>query len=207
MEDVASSGKQADQDELAGRILAAVVAVIAEDGFEGATIRRVAARARCSAGAVQKRFATRTQLLRATFEHVVATVVERMRAAADGPGAGDDTLVAQQRIAALQTLPLDDERRSESLVWISYLLRAAVDESLCDIPLNLDRAVRDALVHDLAAARAHGGLRSEANPAELADALLALVDGIAIRMLYTPPAEHAALVAALDLALEALLPT
>lgn len=207
MDGVASSVKRIDQDELSDQILAAVVAVVAQDGFEGATIRRVAARAGCSAGAVQKRFSTRSRLLRAAFEHVVATVLERMRAAADGPGASGDTLPAQQRLAALHTLPLDAERRSKSLVWTSYLLRAAVDESLRDLPRHLDRAVHDALADDLAAARTNGELRSEANPAALADALLALIDGIAIRMLYTPPAEHDALLAALDIGLKALLPT
>jgi TetR/AcrR family transcriptional repressor of bet genes len=127
----------------------AVLAVVAQDGFEGATIRRVAARAGCSAGAVQKRFPTRSGLLRAAFEHVVASVSERMTAEVNQPGARGDTLIMQQRRGALHTLPLDFARRSESLVWTSYLLRAAVDESLRDLPRHLDRAVRDTLADDL----------------------------------------------------------
>lgn len=201
----ASSVQQIGPDHLSEKILAAVVSVVARDGFEGATIRRVAARAGCSAGAVQKRFATRTQLLRAAFEHVVSTVYERMSVEAQDCGTGLDTLLERQRLGALETLPLDSERREESLVWTSYLLRAAVDESLGDLPRRLDKAVHDALTEDLAAAQSRKELRSEVDPSVLADAVLALIDGIAIRMLYTPPAEHDTLLAAMDLGLKALL--
>lgn len=204
---VASSVEQIGQNELAEKILAAVVAIVARDGFEGATIRRVAARAGCSAGAVQKRFPTRSRLLRAAFEYVLATVLERIEASADESEGSGASLIERHRLAALHTLPLDAERRSESLVWTSYLLRAAVNESLSDLPRHLDRAVHNALADDLAAAHTNGTLRSEVNPAVLADAVLALIDGIAIRMLYTPPDEHDALLDALDTGLKALLPT
>ena len=183
-------------------ILAAVRDIVAEEGFEGATIRRVGARAGCSAGAVQKRFATRTDLLRAAFELVVADTVERMKAGDDIAG---ETLLARQRRAALETLPLDATRRAEGLVWTSYLLRAAVDDSLADLPQWLDAAVHEVLADDLRDAQSAGELRPDAEPDALADAVVALVDGVAIRMLYSPAETHDALVAALDAGLEALL--
>lgn len=203
MNSVGSSAKQIHDDRLTAAILSAVLAIVSREGFEGATIRRVAAEAGCSAGAVQKRFSTRSQLLRSAFELVAATALERI-AVAEAPQTG--ALVERLRLGALETLPLDPARRSEGLVWTSYLLRAAIDETLSDLPRHLDRAVHDALAHDLADAQATGTLRSDANPEVLTDALLALIDGIAIRMLYTPPTEHNALLAALDAGLNALLP-
>lgn len=182
--------------------------VVAREGFEGATIRRVAAQAGCSAGAVQKRFATRSQLLRSAFEQVVDTALDRIAVTGTMTDAADvDALVEAQYLAALETLPLDPQRRREGLVWTSYLLRAATDDTLGDLPRRLDRAVRDALARDLAVARASGVLGATTDPHLLADALLALVDGIAMRMLYTPEIEHGALLAAMDAGLHALLPS
>lgn len=182
--------------------------IVAREGFEGATIRRVAAQAGCSAGAVQKRFATRSQLLLSAFEQVVDTALERIAVTGTTNDAADlEALVEAQYLAALETLPLDPQRRREGLVWTSYLLRAATDDTLGDLPRRLDRAVREALASDLAVARASGVLRSKTDPHLLADALLALVDGIAMRMLYTPEIEHDALLAALDTGLHALLPS
>ncbi|MEO9222030.1 MAG: TetR family transcriptional regulator C-terminal domain-containing protein [Mycobacteriaceae bacterium] len=203
MDEAASAVTSDRADPLNAAILAAVLAIVAREGFEGATIRRVAAEADCSAGAVQKRFPTRTQLLRSAFELVVTTSLERI-AGTDSTAA--HSLVERQRRAALETLPLDAVRRREGLVWTSYVLRAAVDEALSDLPRQVDRTVHAVLANELADAQAAGVLRSDADPHVLTDALLGLVDGIAMRMLYTPPAEHEALLAALDAGLEALLP-
>lgn len=192
-----------NNDPLTAMILEAVVDLVAEDGFEGATIRRVAAQAGCSAGAVQKRFATRGHLLRAAFESVVDSALERLNAA---EGASVSTLLERQYLSALQTLPVDPTRRREGLVWTSYLLRAAIDDTLSDLPRQLDQAVHEILVSELTDARAVGHLGSQTDPRQLADALLALIDGIAIRMLYTPESEHPALLAALKAGLRALLP-
>lgn len=190
-------------DQLMEPILNAVSAIVARDGFEGATIRRVAAEAGCSAGAVQKRFASRSHLLRAAFEQIVFTALLRIEA--EGDGFIDQTLLARQTAAARQTLPLDVVRRSEALVWTSYLLRAATDDAFSDLPRQHDRAVHDALTDEISAAREGGMLHPDASPGPLADAVLALIDGIAIRMLYTEPSEHVSLLAALDVGLAALL--
>ncbi len=193
-------------DPLRVAILEAVARIVAREGFEGATIRRVATEAGCSAGAVQKRFATRTQLLRSAFEVVVDSAWERIGAAEMSASSGA-TLVQRHYLSALETLPLDLDRRREGLVWTSYLLRAAIDDTLSDLPLVLDRAVHEAMASEFADARASGDLQTETDPRLLADAALALIDGLAIRMLYTPEAEHEALLAALDAGLVALLPT
>ena len=84
-----------------------VLSIVAREGFEGATIRRVAVESQCSAGAVQKRFATRSDLLRAAFEHVVHASLNRITA---GEASDSTTLYERQRLAALETLPLDAER-------------------------------------------------------------------------------------------------
>lgn len=190
-------------DLLIEPILNAVSAIVARDGFEGATIRRVAAEAGCSAGAVQKRFASRSHLLRAAFERVVSSSLLRISNASGDRHSG--TEFAQQSAAARETLPLDTARRDEALVWTSYLLRAATDDALSDLPRHLDEAVHDELADGFAAAQQNGILRCDMSPGLLADAVLALIDGIALRMLYTSPSEHDSLLAALDAGLAVLL--
>lgn len=207
MENATANLQPDHADPTTAAILEAVMDIVAREGFEGATIRRVAAQAGCSAGAVQKRFATRSQLLRSTFALVVYSALERIPATGTTTEAADHgALVENQYLAALETLPLDPQRRREGLVWTSYLLRAATDDTLGDLPRRLDRAVHEALTSDLAIAQASGVLRAETDPHLLADALLALVDGIAVRMLYTSEIEHDALLAALEAGLHALLP-
>ncbi len=195
------------EDPLGAAILEAVATVLAREGFEGVTIRRVATEAGCSAGAVQKRFATRSHLLRSALEVVVDSAWRRI-AATEASGPADVTpWVERHYLAALETLPLDPERRREGLVWTSYLLRAAIDDTLSDLPRELDGATRQGVASELADAQASGALRSEVDPRLLADALLALIDGMAIRMLYTPESEYEALLDALAAGIEALLPT
>lgn len=208
MEDASSPATPGHPDDpLSAAILKAVATIVAREGFEGATIRRVATEAGCSAGAVQKRFATRSRLLRSAFELVVGSALGRIAATETTSGsAGAATLVERHYLAALETLPLDSDRRREGLVWTSYLLRAAIDDTLSDMPRRLDRAVHKSIASELAGAQASGALQSEADPQLLAGAVLALIDGIAIRMLYTPEPEHEALLAALDAGLYALLP-
>ncbi len=189
-------------DSFEAAILEAVLDIVAQDGFEGATIRRVATRAGCSAGAVQKRFATRTKLLHSAYELMVTSAVERLEATG---APASDSLLERQRLAALETLPLDAVRRRETLVWTAYLLRAAIDDTLSDLPRQLDEAVQSVLEAELGEARSAGALGSDEDARALAAALLALVDGLAVRMLYTPEVEHPLLLAALDVGLRALL--
>lgn len=189
-------------DSFESAILEAVLDIVAQEGFEGATIRRVATRAGCSAGALQKRFATRTTLLHSAFELMVTSAVERLEATG---APASDSLLERQRLAALGTLPLDAVRRRETLVWTAYLLRAAIDDTLSDLPRQLDRAVQSVLEIELSEARSAGALGSDEDARALAAALLALVDGLAVRMLYTPEVEHPMLLAALDVGLRALL--
>ena len=202
MKQDAATGESADP--LVSAILEAVLDIVAQEGFEGATVRRVAARAGCSTGALQKRFATRTQLVHSAYEFMVTSAVQRIEATETHAA---DSLLQHQRSAAFETLPLDLVRRRETLVWTAFLLRAATDDTLGNLPRELDHVVQAALELELREAQTSGALRSTEDVKAIAAALVALVDGIAVRMLYTPQQEHPALLAALDVGLRALLPS
>ncbi len=90
-------------------------------------------------------------------------------------------------------------------MWTSYLLRAANDDTLSELPLQLDQIVHRVLASELEDAQIAGFLRPDVDSHVLSNAILGLVDGIALRMLYTPLAGHDALLASLDAGLHAML--
>lgn len=96
----------------------------------------------------------------------------------------------------MATLPLDAERRAESLVWAAFAARAAHQPDLAAILVEIEQAVRADLAIRLA-------FTSHNDPPALADALLAVADGLALRMLYAPE-ERQTLLNALDTALDRL---
>ncbi len=98
----------------------------------------------------------------------------------------------------LTTLPVDAERRAEAIAQLAFAVHAAHHPHLAAIRRQVDRDIRQALASWLEAAGygAHTGA--------LADAVIALSDGLALRMLYAPE-EHETLLEALDHALDTLL--
>ncbi|MFD5712836.1 TetR family transcriptional regulator C-terminal domain-containing protein [Streptomyces pharetrae] len=90
---------------------------------------------------------------------------------------------------------MDAERRAEAAAQLAFAIHAAHHPRLAAIRRRVDRDIRQALTAWLEAT-GHGE-----NAAALADAVVALADGLALRMLYAPH-EHASLLAALDRALD-----
>src|SRR5690606_10653019 len=104
-------------------IVSAVLDLIAREGAEAVTVRKAAAAAGVSAGALAHYFADKDALLAAAFTEAVARSGVRMRTlSADGDPAG---LLFQSLLAPL---PLTDARHAEARVWLAFLDRALVRE-------------------------------------------------------------------------------
>lgn len=159
-----------------------VISTVAEHGFEGLSVRRVAAHAGVSPGAVQHHFPTRAEMLTAAMTAIAVGVesqsfrieqivdpVGRLYALADAlvPDSADDTVTR---------------------VWLAFAARAAVDEEIRGHYTRLWTRVRDKVGIFLAAA---GGdpRTAVADSAEL----LALLDGFALGIV----SEHGAIDSAL----------
>lgn len=89
--------------------------VIARRGFDGVTLRDIAAEAGFANGALKPYFPTRASLMRATFTHVFGRTNERIR----GATAGLEGLEALRRFA-MEVLPLDVDRLDEARVVIPF---------------------------------------------------------------------------------------
>ncbi|MEU2392641.1 TetR/AcrR family transcriptional regulator [Streptomyces sp. NPDC007369] len=185
--------KTVDRSEQRRQIGAALLRLAAERGLDQISVRTVAAASGRSAGAVQKYFRSKEDMLVFAAELAGERIEERMALVDTGL-----PLRRALRELVLTTLPLDGERRAEAAAQLAFAVQAAHHPRLAAIRRRVDRDVRAALAAWLEGAGCPGA-------GATADAVIALSDGLALRMLYDP-AEQASLLDALDRALDVLTP-
>jgi len=96
--------------------------VIAHRGFDGVTLRDVAAEAGFANGALKPYFPTRASLVRATFTHVFGRTNARVESSIRGLGG-----LAALHAFALEVLALDEDRLDEARVVIPFWQAAIHD--------------------------------------------------------------------------------
>ncbi|MFF7366679.1 TetR/AcrR family transcriptional regulator [Streptomyces tricolor] len=186
--------KVVDREEQRRRIGAALLRLVAERGLDEVSVRTVAAASGRSPGAVQKYFHTKEDMLTFAAELAGERIEQRM--------AGVSTALPLRealRALVLTTLPVDAERRAEATVQLAFAVHAAHHPRLAAIRRQVDQEIRQALAAWLESAG------HESHATAVADAVIAVSDGLALRMLYAPQ-EHEQLLTALDRALNALVP-
>lgn len=154
--------------------------VIERVGLEGATIRAIAGEAGASTAIVTHYFADKREILRAVLSTSQARIEERRRAAVSRH-AGIEAL----EVALLDSLPLDEERRLELLIEVSFWARAITDPDSAAEHLRSHDAWRRALVRLLKDCVARGEV-PPCNVNEEADILVALIDGLGVDALMHP---------------------
>ena len=166
-----------DHETRRREIAAALWRVARRHGVEGATVRAVAAEAGCSPSALRHYFVTQDELLAFTMRLVAESARARIVAL---PATGDPRRRAERALSEL--LPLDDERRTETHVWIAFNARALTDPSIRAIRDSTYDAIRELcrdLVADLIPAT---GARLDL----LARELNVLLDGLALHAALRP---------------------
>jgi len=188
--------KIVDRAEQRREIGAALLRVVVRDGMEQVSVRTVAAEAGRSAGAVQKYFATKADLLRCALDLATERMEQRFTTV-DPTGPTPEVL----RRYLVVALPLDEARRAEALVRFAFLEKSVRDDEYAQVLRDGDQQVRKVLAHLL---ERSDEVRHDVDPGVLADAVLAIADGITARMLYTRDQDEALLLA-VDVALSSLL--
>ena len=166
--------RQVDHDARRRTLVEALWRVVRRDGIGEVSVRTVAAEAGTSAGALRHYFATQDELLAFALTSVVERVTGRI-----GPVEGlrgRDAAVAVLE----QYLPLDDDRRVETAVYLAFIGRAPGDPAVQRIRGETDelslRGVR--LAVDLLADAGELGAGRDAG--DEAERLYALLDGLAM---------------------------
>jgi AcrR family transcriptional regulator len=176
--------KVVDHQERRAELARAVWQLAAREGVEALTVRRVAAEAGWSTGALVHYFRDKEELILFAFETTVDRVGRRLRAAAERT---DDPLELA-RALLVEGLPLDAERRAEVRVWFAVLGLALTRPALARAERVAYRAWRGRLAATLREAQERGLLDPELDCEREAAALIALVDGLAVQATFEPRA-------------------
>ena len=165
--------KVVDPAEKRADLVAASRQVIAAEGLSGATLRRVAAKAGCTTGALTHYFADRQALLTAALRDAHRQAGMRMLEASRQEPKGRKRLEGVLR----ESLPLDELRLEEWRVWLAFW-----GESMCDPRLAAEDARRyeewSSMLAGVVAPLVADADRVEGEVAHL----IALVDGLGLRI-------------------------
>lgn len=189
-----------DREAKRSEIGEAVWRVARRDGLEGATVRAVAAEAGMSTGAMRHYFEGHAELQYAAMTGMLERVAERVALEREQAGPGG----SPTRAILLQLLPLDDERRAESEVWLSFVSRAGSEPSFRALADATYDALRSLVVEVIAE------YLPGADPARAdleAERLFALIDGLVLHAVQRPDQRSAErMTAVVDRHLESLAP-
>ena len=167
--------KQVNHADRRRELIEASWRVIAREGLDGMTLRKVAEVAGCTTGRIVHYFADRDALILAALRAANQATADRMTAIA-----GSD-LEPKQRLLQVghEALPLDDERLDEWKVWIVFWTAALTNPLLADENQARYRAWR-ALLRKLVAEVAATDVDTHT------DNLMALIDGLGLRTSLAP---------------------
>lgn len=148
--------------------------VIERGGIEGTNLREIAREGGYTTGVISHYFRDKRELMAFAFGLMVDRSTGRIAEAAAGAGLVE---------ALAQFLPLDEERRRETTVWLALMGASLADPELADELRERYRQAREAMwpVFRRALEGAKGG-----GPEDLADEVLAVVDGITVDALTDP---------------------
>lgn len=168
-----------DHEQRRRELAAAVWQVIADHGVAEVSIRMVAAAAGWSTGALRHYFATRGELLAFACEQVIDQVTERIQALqvpADP--------VRAVRAILLETMPVDERRRTEDSIAFSFLALGLGDPELARVQRRHFTSMYGLCLQLIEGLAAAGALAktSESLPT-LARRLHAVVDGLTVHVL------------------------
>ncbi|SET21963.1 TetR/AcrR family transcriptional regulator [Nonomuraea wenchangensis] len=176
--------KIVDHDERRREVLSAARRVIVRDGIDAATTRAIAKEAGYSNGVLAHYFADKDEILLSALRQSHQRIRERLTGKVEGSSG-----LAALRELLLDNLPLDAERTQESRLEVSFWSRSLASERLAGVQRAEADELRAAVRELLGQARAAGELRGD-HPDDglddLAEHLLALVDGLSLHLLLYP---------------------
>jgi len=175
--------KVVDHAQRRRELVAATWAVVAAEGIEAATVRRIAEEAGCTTGRITHYFADKEEVLVAALRQVHRAAGKRMLAAI-GQRSGLEAL----RAVLAEALPLDQERILEWRVWLAFWGSAATSTSLQAEQHQRYREWRGLLKRVLATAQ----LSADIDLDSLVDQIVALVDGFGLQGVLDPQREQLA---------------
>ena len=176
--------KLVDHEERRRQIAAALLRVAAVRGLHQTGLREVAAEAGLSVRLIQYYFGTKEQLLLYATQYLAAQLSDRVRAriaAVGGAGAGPRAVI--EAILA-EALPDDEDSRTFTVIWTSYLALSLTDPGLAMGPLARGSdVVIDVIAAQLRTAQEAGQMPPGLDAGLEATSLVALSAGLGTSVL------------------------
>ncbi|MFN8151531.1 MAG: TetR/AcrR family transcriptional regulator [Solirubrobacterales bacterium] len=171
--------------DTSARILDAACDLIAEEGLDAVRIARVARRAGASTSLVHHYFSTREELLEQALIHSFE------RAGDDRFGTEGEVADAAPGASALaeairESLPAPEQER-EWVLWVELWLRAIREPDLRPVANRLYSRYRAWLAAVVRAGIEAGDFDAAADPEEIADLAMAVLDGAGVRAMLADP--------------------
>ena len=168
-EALATRGESSDPRS---RILRAATDTLATHGYQAVRLRDIAQAAGVSIGLLQHYFETRDELLLRAFERSSMELLDRWARVTD------DRADPWQRITALvEQLAGDPDLRRHCQLWIEFSASGSRDPGLRSGVLRVYFAWRALFNETIEEGIRRGEFRPALDPGEVADVLVALVDG------------------------------
>jgi AcrR family transcriptional regulator len=180
------------------QVAEAVERLVAEHGFDGVTVAKVAAEAGVSVGLVQHYFASKDDLLRYAYAQVTERAMARVLRRAEDltEHRGSIRRILFEGLA--ERLPLDDVRCAEWRVSFAFAVRAVDRPDLAAMRNQTEATIRERLTQAITNGKECGEVPTDTDAASAAAGLLALVDGLGVHA-YLDPAAMPAQVARAEL--------
>jgi AcrR family transcriptional regulator len=173
--------KVVDHAQRRRELVDATWTVVAAEGIEAATVRRIAEEAGCTTGRITHYFADKEEVLVAALRQVHQAAGRRMVAAI-----GQRRDLAAVRAVLAEALPLDEERILEWRVWLAFWGSAATSARLQAEQHQRYREWRALLKRVLTGAQRDGQLAVGIDLDRLVDQIVALVDGFGLQGVLDP---------------------
>ena len=167
--------KIVDVDVQREAVLKATWRTIARHGVTGTTVRRIAREAGVSTGFISHYFRDKKEVLAAALKLSNEQSQKRLSACVDGLRG-----LAALRAVIEAVLPLDEERRLEWLIWLTFLSNAASDPALAREWRRGRDGWHATLVRLLEDAKSGGEIRSEIDTEHESDRLVLLIVGLGL---------------------------
>jgi AcrR family transcriptional regulator len=172
--------KEVDHDERREVLLEAVWRVIARDGLEGATIRAMARETGWSSGVLAHYFTDKDEILVSALKLAYERIAARCERKLDGLSG-----IRALHELVLDNLPLDDERELETKFLMNYWSRAIRDHGV-PRPERRGPQLIDLLAELTREGQEAGEIVVDQAPDDIAERLLALIDGFSLHTLLDP---------------------
>lgn len=173
--------KIVDHDERRELIIDATWRLIERGGFEGATMREIAAEAGFAHGALQRYFPNKESLLAAAFVRAHTRTNTRVETQLDGRRG-----LAALRALCLEIMPIDRERLQEARVVVAFWDRAIQNRDLWAAHRENALNWRALMRRFLDEARAGGELAPDVSDELVIDQITAMNAGLQILSILMP---------------------